>query len=68
MNPTAQYADAALSRAMNANDAGEIPGHGPAWACDRFGSYGHRSIACICCTSNFMMSRNDNDNNKGDNA
>lgn len=60
LNPVAQYADAAISRAMNANQYGEIPGHGPKWACDNFGSYGHNAIACIKCTTNFM--------NEGDNA
>ena len=51
---------AALNRTRNANSADEIPGAGPAWACERFGHYGHVSIACSTCTGNFM-SQDDND-------
>lgn len=54
MNDVAQTADASLCRTMGANRNDEIPGLGPAWACDRFGHYGHNYYCCIECTSNFM--------------
>jgi hypothetical protein len=59
LNPIAQTAIAALDRAMGANMFGEIPGHGPAWACERFGAYGHFSAGCIKCTSSFIDKNNE---------
>ncbi|MDD5106078.1 MAG: hypothetical protein PHC49_10725 [Desulfuromonadaceae bacterium] len=54
LNAIAQTADAALCRSMGANAADEIPGEGPKWACECFGSYGHNAVTCITCTGNFM--------------
>lgn len=62
MNPIAQTAYAALDRAMGANSAGEIPDHGPEWACERFGKYGHNFYNCRECIGNFMTL---NDETKG---
>lgn len=54
MNAIAQTADAALCRAMGANQNDEIPGLGPKWACSRFGLSDHNYYGCIRCTGNFM--------------
>ena len=53
MNPVAAEAEAAFSRAMDANQNGEIADMGPQWACDQFGRYGHNYYKCISCLGNF---------------
>lgn len=63
----AQTADAALCRAMGANQNDEIPGIGPKWACDQFGQPGHNYYGCIHCTGNFMERFGDNNEHTGSN-
>ena len=40
------------------NGLGEIPGIGPAWACESFGRYGHNQMTCIDCLNNFTTQMN----------
>ena len=60
LTSVAEYADAALIRAMNGNAAGEIPNTKLPWACAQYGTYGHSAFTCIHCITNFMNEKGDN--------
>jgi hypothetical protein len=42
------------------NEKGEIPDHGPPWACARFGASGHDYQACLDCHQDFFRRLQDN--------